>query len=243
MRCLLVQSGVRTGMGGLRPRRWRRTAPSVLVLYEGPECVGLERAALRLSFRAARPEARIGRVRRPRGRPRWRRPSPPRGPRRRRPRGAGGPFRGACRPGMLAQRSPPAAGALLLAYPFAPPKRAARRPAHPSGALPCGFVSGERDSHAPPGTPEAVLRIARTPSFGGPRVHGWSRARPEPGGLSGRRLRVFCAPGLERHSLLKAFSRSSMSGPRPDSSPAPTGALRRLGAPEPRSRETCRPEG
>ena len=148
-------------MGGLRPRRWRRTAPSRAgVLYEGPECVGLERAALRLSLPRRPAEARIGRD------------APALGEAAvaaafaaaRDLAGAGpvvlaGHSYGARRTlECLAQRSLPAAGALLLAYPFAPPKRASQAPLpHPSGALPCGFVSGERDSHAPPGTLEAAL--------------------------------------------------------------------------------------
>ena len=98
----------------------------------------------------------------------------------------------------LAQRSLPAAGALLLAYPFAPPKRASQAPLpHPSGALPCGFVSGERDSHAPPGTLEAALadrpnaQLWRIPQAD----HGWSRARLfEPGGPLRQALESFFAP-------------------------------------------------
>ena len=89
-------------------------------------------------------------------------------------------------------------GALLLAYPFAPPKRASQAPLpHPSGALPCGFVSGERDSHAPPGTLEAALadrpnaQLWRIPQAD----HGWSRARLfEPGGPLRQALESFFAP-------------------------------------------------
>ena len=138
-------------------------------------------------------------MRRPWGRLRWGRPSPPR---RASPAQApllAGHSYGARRTlECLAQRSLPAAGALLLAYPFAPPKRASQAPLpHPSGALPCGFLSGERDSHAPPGTLEAALadrpnaQLWRIPRAD----HGWSRARLfEPGGPLRQALESFLAP-------------------------------------------------
>ena len=98
----------------------------------------------------------------------------------------------------LAQRPLPAAGALLLAYPVAPPKRASKAPLpYPRGAPPCGFVSGERDSHAPPGTLEAALadrpeaQLWRIPRAD----HGWSRARLfEPSGPLRQALESFLAP-------------------------------------------------
>ena len=98
----------------------------------------------------------------------------------------------------LAQRSLPAAGSLLLAYPFMPPKRASQVPLpRPQGAVPCGFVSGERDSHAPPGSLEAALadrpeaQLWRIPRAD----HGWSRARLfEPGGPLRQALENFLAP-------------------------------------------------
>ena len=98
----------------------------------------------------------------------------------------------------LAQRPLPAAGALLLAYPFAPPKRASQVPLPcPRGGLRCGFVSGERDNHAPPGSLEAALadrseaQLWRIPRAD----HGWSRVGLfEPGGPLRQALEGFLAP-------------------------------------------------
>jgi uncharacterized protein len=98
----------------------------------------------------------------------------------------------------LAERPLPVAGALLLAYPFAPPKRRTLAPLpHPRGGPPCGFVSGERDSHAPPGTLEAALahraeaRLWRIPRAD----HGWSRAGLfDPDGPLRQVLGAFLAP-------------------------------------------------
>lgn len=97
----------------------------------------------------------------------------------------------------LAHRPLPAAGALLLAYPFAPPKRATQAPLpRPRGGLRCGFVSGEQDSHAPPGSLEAALadrpeaQLWRIPRAD----HGWSRARLfEPSGPLRQGLEGFLA--------------------------------------------------
>ena len=99
----------------------------------------------------------------------------------------------------LAQRPLPAAGALLLAYPFMPPKRRSQAPLpRPRRALPCGFVSGEQDSHAPADSLEAALadrpeaQLWRIPRAD----HGWSRARLfEPGGPLRQALESFLAPG------------------------------------------------
>lgn len=101
----------------------------------------------------------------------------------------------------LAQRPLPAAGALLLAYPLVPPKRRTLAPLpRPKGRLQCGFVSGERDSHAPPGTLEAALadrpeaQLWRIPRAD----HGWSRAQLfELGGPLRQALEGFLTPLLE----------------------------------------------
>lgn len=80
----------------------------------------------------------------------------------------------------LSSAAPPVAGALLLAYPLAPPKRKtpAPLPDLPLGA-PCAFISGDRDALAPPGSLEAALagqRSARLWRIAGA-DHGWSRPK------------------------------------------------------------------
>ena len=99
----------------------------------------------------------------------------------------------------LSDAAPPVAGALLLAYPLAPPKRKtpASLPELPAG-VPCAFISGDRDALAPPGSLEAALAgqgRARLWRIAGA-DHGWSRPKTlfaEEGPLT-EALRTFLAP-------------------------------------------------